>query len=253
MALQKEINNTWSNVWNKEGGVTVEKLFTSRLFSEGYPLFRRYVPAQPKQFCEIGAGTGIYGLRFARDFPDSSVVITDIVDESLRAVQNFATELHLSNVMIKKEDASRLTFPDSLFDVVVSDAALQYFPEPEKAIREMLRILRPGGRLIVSHANLLNVPYTLTKLLQGKKYPYGNERSLTPAGMKRLFRRSGATIVAQEGFGVAYGFYRLRHKYPALGFLGRIVNRLSKIADHLTQRALSRYFGFFIVIIASKQ
>jgi ubiquinone/menaquinone biosynthesis C-methylase UbiE len=51
--------------------------------------------------------------------------------------------------ILETADAAALPFPDARFDTVVSASALHDFPEPERALAEVRRVLRPGGRLLL--------------------------------------------------------------------------------------------------------
>src|SRR3712207_1533003 len=93
---------------------------------------------------DVAGGTGNAALAAARR--DGDVVCSDIVPELLvhaerRAAMEglaFATEV---------ADACALPFPDEAFDVVISTFGVVFAAEPEQAARELLRVLRPGGRL----------------------------------------------------------------------------------------------------------
>ena len=61
-----------------------------------------------------------------------------------KAEQN-SSELGLSNTHFMKMDAQNLEFPDSMFDIVICSMSFQFFPDQKKAIREMHRVLKPGG------------------------------------------------------------------------------------------------------------
>jgi SAM-dependent methyltransferase len=93
---------------------------------------------------DVGGGTGNAALAAARR--DGDVLCTDIVPELLvHARRRAATEgLALATEVA---DACALPFPDASFDVVVSTFGVVFAAEPERAARELLRVLRPGGRL----------------------------------------------------------------------------------------------------------
>jgi SAM-dependent methyltransferase len=251
---QENVNAIWSDVWSRDSSLSVSALFESQLFVEGCAAVTPYIQNSAQSFLEVASGTGRYGLWFAREHPDCQFMLTDISNSSLSLVNRYAQQLQLKNVTVQREDVRALSFKSESFDVVFSDASLQYLPDPdyETAIQELIRVLRPGGRLVVSGANLWNLPYTFTKLIQGKNYPYGYERSFSPRKYGEVFRRSGAKLLALDGFFPAYSIIRLKKHHAAFRHIGRIANAFSNRVDKLTRRACSRYFGCFVFAVATK-
>lgn len=75
------------------------------------------------------------------------------IDLSETMVQQTAAEisrLKLENVDVRQMDAEQLQFPEAAFDLVLCGFAFFFFPEPERALTEMRRTLKPGGRLAIS-------------------------------------------------------------------------------------------------------
>lgn len=93
---------------------------------------------------DVGGGTGNAALAAARR--DADVVCTDIVPELLVHAERRA-EVEGLAFATEVADACALPFPDASFDVVVSTFGVVFAAEPEQAARELLRVLRPGGRL----------------------------------------------------------------------------------------------------------
>jgi SAM-dependent methyltransferase len=93
---------------------------------------------------DVGGGTGNAALAAARR--DGDVVCTDIVPELLAHAERRA-EVEGLALTTEVADACALPFPDASFDVVVSTFGVVFAAEPEQAARELLRVLRPGGRL----------------------------------------------------------------------------------------------------------
>lgn len=247
-------NEVWTQVWKKDLGADPQMLFKHRLFIEGYPVFKRYSPKDATNVLDIGTGSGRYGIKFALDYPLFTVYLTDLLESSLDVARKNAVEVGATNVHIQKEDMFHLSFRDNTFDLVFCDVVIQHVLEPERAVHEMLRVLKPEGTFIVSTMNRWNFHslYKLSLRLIGKPYPYGYEKSYTRRELAALVTRCGGRVIAQDGFYVAYGIFRLRNVHPVFGGVGKIINRLVTYIDRYSDRWLSKRFGFEIFCVASK-
>jgi ubiquinone/menaquinone biosynthesis C-methylase UbiE len=251
---QRDIDNVWQSEWSKEENVPIKKQF-SRLFEEGYRVYKKFLPKSPFILLEIGAGSGRYGVAIARDYPDAEVVLTDPLVESTRLIARAIHDLHLPNASVKKADSLNLDFPDGSFDVVFADVVIQHIIDRDRALSEMLRVLRPGGRLVLSVVNTNNPPHALLKLLlrlKNNPYHYGYERTYTPKEFQNLFQSHKLNSIVQDGFYAAYGVYRWGYTYSIWKFVGRIMNRFLRYVDVYTNRFVSKNFGFIIVCVGEK-
>ncbi len=252
---QDKINEIWRKQWSSKSfrGVSVANIFQQRLFVEGYPIFKKHLPDNPGDVLDAGGGTGRYGLKIAQNFPESNVVISDILEESLGIGQQLASEMHLKNVFFEQDDLLSSKFPDNKFDVVVSDVVIQHLPDYTTALKEIKRITKPGGRILISTNNFWNfhTPFKTVLKIVGQ-YEYGYEKSFSRKELVRTMAKEGLNIIAVDGFYVGYGIFRLKKYNRIFHFLGRAVNRLSKILDKLTGRFFSRNFGFEILVVAQK-
>src|SRR3989338_5745746 len=252
---QSTVNGIWDEVWKVDDPVSTRLLFTHRMFIEGFPVYKRYIPRDAKDILEVGTGTGRYGVAIAREFPESRVVVTDILESALALARRAASDAGVTNAVFRKEDALKLSFPDDSFDIIFSDAVLQHLPEPERALREMYRVLRPGGRVIASSVNGWNIPHRLHRGLLfavGKEYRYGYEKNFTPRELKQLFLREGFDVIGEDGYYFAYGVYRWKVYHPMWKYVGGALNRVTKLLDAVSFRAVSRYLGFFIICVGRK-
>ena len=78
----------------------------------------------------------------------SEIVALDMNPVQLkRAVKNLRSEKH--RTFISRGDADNLPFVDCSFDAVISVGAIEYFPDPEKTIKEFARVTKPSGTVIV--------------------------------------------------------------------------------------------------------
>ena len=94
---------------------------------------------------DVACGTG---LNFPL-FPSSSrITATDLSPRMLEIAGQKAAQLNL-NVDVKVMDAQNLDFPDGSFDTVVSSLSTCTFPDPIQALREMGRVCRPGGLILL--------------------------------------------------------------------------------------------------------
>lgn len=97
---------------------------------------------------DVGCGTGIVARLAAASAGSSGRVVgVDISPDMLAVAKAASGELP---VEWKEADAHDLPFPDASFDVVLSQQVVQFLPDRQRALTEMRRVLRPGGRALVS-------------------------------------------------------------------------------------------------------
>jgi SAM-dependent methyltransferase len=100
---------------------------------------------------ELACGPG--GLGFAaaqRVGPGGEVVLTDVADEMTAIAAARGAELGLGNVDFRNRDLERIDEPDASYDVVLCREGLMFALQPDRAVAEIRRVLRPGGRAAVA-------------------------------------------------------------------------------------------------------
>ena len=107
------------------------------------------LPAQPGQrVLDVATGPGVVAIAAALQAgPTGDVVATDLAPEWEAEIQRRASEQGLRNVTFRAMGAEALDLPDNSFDVAYCQFGLMFVPDPVQALREMRRVLKPGGRL----------------------------------------------------------------------------------------------------------
>jgi ubiquinone/menaquinone biosynthesis C-methylase UbiE len=107
-------------------------------------------PTPGERVLEIGPGTGYYTLDLAEWVgAEGSVEILDVQQEMLDHTMERARERGLGNLNPTHGDARELPYEDDSFDAAVLVTVLGEIPDQDAALREIARVLRRGGRLIV--------------------------------------------------------------------------------------------------------
>jgi len=98
---------------------------------------------------ELGAGTGFFSLNLKVAGLVEEVHVSDLSPGMVEAAKQNAERLGLS-IGGDVADAEALPFADDSFDLVVGHAVIHHVPDVEAALREVLRVLRPGGRFVIA-------------------------------------------------------------------------------------------------------
>ncbi len=94
---------------------------------------------------DLGCGPGSITLGFARTIAPGEVVGIDLEPEMVQIARRAASESGRANARFDVADAAELPFPDSSFDAAFGHTLLEHVPNPEKIVREVRRVLKPGG------------------------------------------------------------------------------------------------------------
>lgn len=222
--------------------------------------FARFGEGAGKDVLEIGVGMGADHVEWARGGPAS---LTGI-DLTERAVDHTRRRLDLYGLhsTVRTADAERLPFDDASFDVVYSWGVLHHSPDTQRAVDEVWRVLRPGGRaavMVYHRASVVGgVLWARYGLLRGRPGTSLDEiyatylespgtKAYSHAGARRLFHRfsSVRTRVELSNGDLLEGEAGQRHQGAALALARRVWPRP-------LIRTLGRGLGLFLLIDAVK-
>ncbi len=104
---------------------------------------------------DVASGTGEPGLSIAKKLNGGKVVISDLSENMIQIAQEKAARIGIENVEAAVCDICDLPFPDNTFDAISCRFGFMFFPDMLLAAKEMMRVLKPGGRVA---AAVWNVP-----------------------------------------------------------------------------------------------
>jgi len=104
-------------------------------------------PRGTERLLDLGSGAGHTALFFAPHVAE--VHALDLAQPMLEQGRRLATERGLSNLHWHRGEAESLPFPDDHFDLITSRQSAHHYEDLERALNEVARVLRPGGRLLV--------------------------------------------------------------------------------------------------------
>ena len=108
-----------------------------------------YINTGSGSVLEVGVGTG---LSLAHYRPDLKVTGIDFSAEMLEKARTRVREMGLRQVVdLRQMDARELDFPDASFDTVAAMHVLSVVPEPERVMTEIARVLKPGGKVVITN------------------------------------------------------------------------------------------------------
>lgn len=129
-----------------EAAEAYEALFVRALFAEWAPRMADAVGVEEgERVLDVGSGTGVLAREVATRIGGDGMVVGVDPNPGMLAVAQSITPA----VEWREGVAESLPFPDESFDAAVSQFSLMFFRDQSRAVREMLRVLRPGGRMAV--------------------------------------------------------------------------------------------------------
>ncbi len=151
-------------------------------------------PRAGERILEVGPGTGYYTLDVAEWVGEEGAVeILDLQQEMLDHTMERARERGIANITPTRSDATGMPYEDAAFDAAFLVTVLGEIPDQDAALRELARVLKPGGRLVVGE-------------LMGDPHYVGLK------GMR--LRAAAAGLRFEERSGSALGFFA-RFRKPA--------------------------------------
>jgi ubiquinone/menaquinone biosynthesis C-methylase UbiE len=154
---------------------------------------------------DIATGGGHTALAFAPRVRE--VVATDITRPMLEAAERFIRGKGVANVSFEEADACALPYEAPEFDLVTCRVAPHHFPDCARFVREMARVLKPGGIAAMVDNVVPEDPATDDYINAFEKFrDPSHVRALTASEWLRLFADSGFALVATETFRKARDF-----------------------------------------------
>ena len=115
---------------------------------------------------DIAAGTGEPGLTIATMLKGGKVIITDLSEDMLEIARENAVKRHVQNIETYVCDVSALPFANNTFDAISCRLGFMFFPDMLLAAKEMVRVLKPGGKIATSVWNVLENNFWVTAILR---------------------------------------------------------------------------------------
>lgn len=108
-------------------------------------------PSAPQQILDIACGTGDYSIAIARRaHPDTVVTGVDLTEAMLQVMRSKVEKAGLAGRIVAEQgNAEALRFADNSFDRTTIAFGIRNFEHREQALREIFRVLKPGGRLVI--------------------------------------------------------------------------------------------------------
>ncbi len=196
-----------------------------------------------KQVLEIGCGRGGFACWLAsQPARPAELVAADFAASAVRMGQTFAAQQGLTNIRWETGDIQSIAHPTASFDTVISCETIEHVPDPRRALSELCRVLRLGGRLFLTTPNYLGTLglYRVYLRLRGRVFTEEGQpinHCLLLPRTRNWVSQAGLRVSVVDGVG---------HYLP---FPGRPPIEMPRLNS---PRMMMRWWGLHSLIVAEK-
>jgi ubiquinone/menaquinone biosynthesis C-methylase UbiE len=165
-----------------------------------------YLNDQDATVVDIGCGEGVTLETASRLFPEKFCIGIDGLVENLSICR-------VSHLHVIGGDVYRLPIKNEAIDCILFLEVIEHLEEPERAMMEMHRILKPKGRLVVVFPNdfMFKMARIMTLKLKESFYDPGHIRQWTPISSKKIANRNGFKVVERKSIPFSIWSISLHH------------------------------------------
>ncbi|HEY6071304.1 MAG TPA: class I SAM-dependent methyltransferase [Chthoniobacterales bacterium] len=131
-------------------------------------LWQNKPPISGLRVIELGCGPGFYSRKLAQRFPHIIVTGVDRSPSQVRSARERAAAENVRNCVFERVNALALPSKEASFDVLIASRIFTVLPDHQRAVAEMFRVLKPGGRCFIAeprYAFWASIPLTTMWLL----------------------------------------------------------------------------------------
>lgn len=244
----KQINFFDEADYFDEGGGILDQRATKSL-----DLMKEIKDREIKKVLDVGCGTGYFTMKMKELLRPEELWGTDLSNKALKHSKTLG-------IKVKKADLNKkFDFKSNYFDLINCGEVIEHIYNPDNLLREINRVLSPGGYLIITTPNLASwinrlvflfgvqpfftevstenkrLGYSVLTRFVGEGKPLGHVRVMTLAAFKDLLEYHGFEIVSVRGAGVPFGairpFDKLFSVFPPLSSVMLIKARKKEIKN----------------------
>lgn len=239
------MKNKFDKIWKEKKSDALKNtsfdIFAEKAFGE----FSKWISKEDNIILEAGSGTGRYCIALSEKFKSCEIVGIDNSRNACELAIEGARIRNINNINFIQGDIFYLPFRDNCFNVVFNDGVLEHFLDCSSPFREMIRVTKTNGKIIVCVPNWYCFPHTLYKKIRGRNYEYGYEKSFKHFELEQLFNKFNLKNIELCGFNPLH----------SLGRYNKVINIILQKTigaiiidslDKITGNYISDKFGFEI-------
>jgi ubiquinone/menaquinone biosynthesis C-methylase UbiE len=199
-------------------------------------------PQPGERILDVATGTGVAAFMASeRVGAIGEVVATDLAEKMVEQTREYAAKQGVANMGFERMDAEELAFEDGSFDAVMCVLGLMYPADPQQAIVEMLRVLKPGGRAAVcvwgrrDRCGWAEIFPITDAQVESDVCPMFFQLGL-PNALSYAFERAGFTEIKDERMDVTLTWEKGEEMLNAFFAGGPVALAYSKFTDELKEQ-----------------